>query len=112
MPKNIPMQPDRCIRSSNSSSLAISRLACVSHHFFSGIIASQQFFYVFAVYGQVIVPEPYDLPLPPMRKIVVLNIADHVGHRAEPKTGIKGWHGTKRALERAAAGSPNDARNK
>src|SRR6267378_2108535 len=92
-PKKMPMQPDASIRSSSSSSLATSRLACVR----------QQLFDVRPVDGQVVVPEPDDLALPPVGKAVVSDVGQDVLDRSHAEAGVERGHGAERAAERAAA---------
>ena len=69
----------------------------------------QQLFDVGPVDGQVVVPEPDDLALPPVGKAVVGDVGQDVVDRPHAEAGVQRGHGTEGAAERAAARRLHDA---
>jgi len=55
------------------------------------------------VRGQVVVPEPDQLPLPPMFEAVVTNVRDHVFNRSHSESGVQGGDGAKGTMKWTSA---------
>ena len=71
----------------------------------------QQLLDVGALRRQVVVPEPDDLALPPVREVVGLDVAHDLGDGPDAEAGVDGRDRAERATEGAAARRLDDAAN-
>ena len=73
--------------------------------------AAQQLLEVGAVGGRVVVPEPHELALPPVREVVVRDVGEHLLDRAGAEPRVDRGHRAERAGEAAAPRRLDDARH-